>query len=294
MMNKMSWAWALVMLLSMGLVHAQASAEDPKKVYEEAKKAAQAGPAEIRLGEQATLKLAEGRLYIPQPHASRLLRAMGNPGEHQDLLGLVFPRGEGDWFATLRYEASGYIKDDDAKTWNADELLKSYREGTAAANEERRKMGVAGLEIVGWAEQPHYSAEQHRLVWAMSSREQGAAADQEQGVNYNTYALGREGYLSLNLVTGLQQLPQYKSEAQELLSAMSFEPGKRYGDFNAQTDKVAEYGLAALVLGVGAKKLGLFAVALAFLAKFAKLFVVGGLALGGLAMKLLGRKKAQA
>ena len=45
---------------------------------------------------------------------------------------------------TVRYEASGYVKDDDAREWNADELLKSYREGTEASNEERVKLGGAG------------------------------------------------------------------------------------------------------------------------------------------------------
>ena len=40
------------------------------------------------------------------------------------------------------------------------------------------------------------------------------------------------------------------------VAALNFNEGKRYADFNASTDKVAEYGLAALVAGVAAKKLG--------------------------------------
>jgi len=91
---------------------------------------------------------------------------------------------------TVRYEASGYVKDDDAREWNADELLKSYREGTAASNEERAKLGVPAIEIIGWAEKPAYDTASHRLVWAMSSRDKGASADAPQGVNYNTYASG--------------------------------------------------------------------------------------------------------
>lgn len=269
------------------------AADEAEKVFAAAKEAAQTGPTEVSVAGQATLHLPADKVFIPQPHAGKLLRAMGNPGEHKELQGLVFPKETDGWFATLRFEKSGYVKDDDAKNWNADDLLKSYREGTEAANEERVKMGVAPMEIVGWAEKPAYAADTHRLVWAMSSREKGAAnaAVEDQGVNYNTYALGREGYISLNLVTGLKDLGQHKGQAQELLGALEFIDGKRYADFNSATDHVAEYGLAALVLGVGAKKLGFFAVIFAFVAKFAKVFVLGALAFGGAAMKFFGRKR---
>lgn len=286
-------------LLALGLLAGSAMAwaqNDSTKAWDEARQAAKAGPRDIAVAGQATLHLPEGRVFIPQPQAGQLLRAMGNPGDHQDLQGLVFPQDEksgGGWFATLRYEASGYIRDGDAKEWNADDLLKSYREGTEAANEERAKMGVPALEITGWAEKPAYAADTQRLVWAMSSRHKGAPAGDEPGVNYNTYALGREGYLSLNLITDLKDLPAHKGEAQALLGALQFDDGKRYADFNSSTDKVAEYGLAALVLGVGAKKLGFFAAALAFLAKFAKVFALAAIGLGGVLMKFLRRNKPQ-
>ncbi|WIT13887.1 DUF2167 domain-containing protein [Paucibacter sediminis] len=295
-MNSNNKRWpallAAIMLGCVGLLaRAQApAAEDPKQVFAESMQAGQPGPKDIALGGQAVLKLPAGRVFIGQPQAARLMRAMGNPGDYSELLGLVFPSGDAPWFATLRFEPAGYIKDDEARDWNADELLKSYREGTEASNEERQKLGMAALEIVGWAEKPAYAADTHRLVWAMSSRHKGAAEGEAQGVNYNTYALGREGYLSLNLVTGLKELPQHKGDAQDLLGALEFLDGKRYTDFNASTDKVAEYGLAALVLGVGAKKLGLLAVVFAFVAKFAKIIFIAVLAFGGAIARFFGRK----
>jgi len=244
----------------------------------------------VKLLDQALLKLPEGRVFIPQPQATKLLQAMGNPGEDPRLQGLVFPKGDNQgWFMTVRYENSGHIKDDDAKDWNADDLLKSYKEGTEASNEERVKMGVPAIEIVGWAEKPAYEASTHRLVWAMSSRDKGAATTEDQGVNYNTYLLGREGYFSMNLVTGLKELPQHKPEGQALLGALAFNEGHRYDDFNEKTDHVAEYGLAALVLGVGAKKLGLLAMAGVFFAKFAKLILIGLAGVGAVAAKLFRR-----
>lgn len=275
---------------------ASAVAADPtEQAWRAAREAAQAGPKDITLAGQARLQLPEGKVFIPQPQAGQLLRAMGNPGDHSDLQGLVFPQDGEGWFATLRFEKSGYVKDDDAKDWKADELLKSYREGTEAANAERAKMGVPAIEITGWAEKPAYTSDSHRLVWAMASRHKDAPAGDEPGVNYNTYALGREGYMSLNLVTDLKTLPDHKGQAQQLLAALAFEPGKRYEDFDSSTDRVAEYGLAALVLGAGAKKLGLLAVIGAFLAKFAKLFLLLAAGAGGLIMKLFKRKpKAEA
>jgi uncharacterized membrane-anchored protein len=268
------------------------SEDDRKKVFDDAKQAAVKGPSDVPLTGQATLHLPAGLAFVPQPHAQRVLNAMGNPGSDSRLQGLVFPGGDSGWFAVVRYEAAGYIKDDDAREWNADDLLKSFREGTEASNAERKKMGVPEMEIVGWAEKPAYDAATHRLVWAMSSRDKGASANAEQGVNYNTYALGREGYFSINLVTDLKALPAHKPAAASLLGALDYSDGKRYADFNASTDKVAEYGLAALVLGVGAKKLGLFAVIAAFVAKFAKIAILGALAFGGAIFKFLKRDKS--
>jgi len=280
---------AVGLLLSLSSTQA-ADAPPENPAWTEAKKASQAGPRDVAVAGQATLHLPAGRVFVPQPQAGQLLRAMGNPGEHADIAGLVFPAGEAGWFATLRYIASGHVKDGDAKEWKADELLQSYREGTEAGNAERQKLGAAPLEITGWAEAPGYDAASHRLVWAMASREKGAAAGSPQGVNYNTYALGREGYVSLNFVTDLNDLPAQKPDAQQLLAALEFGPGQRYQDFNESTDHVAEYGLAALVLGVGAKKLGLLALGFAFVAKFAKvifLAVAGG---GALVARFFKRK----
>ncbi|MET0520043.1 MAG: DUF2167 domain-containing protein [Burkholderiaceae bacterium] len=271
--------------------------EERSAVFDEANRAAIHGPKDIALAQQAVLHLPAGRIFVPKPQAARVILAMGNPGEFKTLQGLVFPESDEEtgWFAVLQYEPAGYIKDDDAKNWNAEEMLKAFREGTEANNAERKKMGVPEMEIGGWAEKPNYSADTHRLVWAMSSRHKGAAPDANPGVNYNTYLLGREGYLNLNLVTALRELPQHKREATQLLAALEFEDGKRYADFNSSTDHVAEYGLAALVLGVGAKKLGLLAVAFAFMAKFAKVIILAVAGFGAVFSRFFKRKpKAQA
>lgn len=238
-----------------------------------------AGPTDIALRDQATLKLPAGYLWVPEPAASQLMRAMGNHPDER-MLGLVFPQAEDQgWMAVARYEPSGHIPEDDAEHWDVDGLYKGLNEGTEAANEDRRQKGFPELDIGGWVEKPTYDAATHRLVWSLSVRHKGAAADAPASINYNTYALGREGYVTLNLITDQKDIAQDKRHAQVLLSALSFGEGKRYADFNASTDKVAEYGLAALVGGLAAKKIGLFALAAGFLAKFAKVIALA--AFGG-------------
>ncbi|MCL1961558.1 MAG: DUF2167 domain-containing protein [Desulfovibrionaceae bacterium] len=231
------------------------------------------GPADIALRDQGTLHLLKGYVWIPVPAATQLMRVMGNsPGP--GFMGLIVPDNDDDWMATVTFINEGYIKDDDARDWNADELLQSLKEGTEEGNKERARRGIAPIEVIGWAQPPKYDTATHRLVWAATLRDKGAADTKDQGVNYNTYALGREGYISLNLVTNASELEKYKPEAMTLLAALQYGEGKRYADFNGSTDKVAAYGLAALVAGAAAKKLGLLAVVLAALAKFGKLLIV--------------------
>ncbi len=50
----------------------------------------------------------------------------------------------------LRYEAEGYIKDDEEV--DGAELLDSLREGTDAANEERKQKGFPALALDGWSD----------------------------------------------------------------------------------------------------------------------------------------------
>jgi uncharacterized membrane-anchored protein len=264
-----------------------------KAAFEAADKVKVVGPASVSLRDQAMLKLPEGHIYVPMPQAGRLMQSMGNRRDDR-LLGMVLPQGDYGWFVAIKFVQEGFVKDDDAKDWKADELLNSLREGTEAANQERTQRGFPALEVVGWAEPPKYDAGMHRLVWSASAREKGATGNQPQAVNYNTYALGRDGYISLNLITDLDNLDKHRPAALQLLGGLDYNDGKRYADFNRSTDKVAAYGLAALVAGAAAKKLGLLALIFAFAAKFAKVLVVaGGAALFGVG-KLFGRKKTEA
>jgi uncharacterized membrane-anchored protein len=269
--------FALLLLAAALPARAEMTAQAKQELqaaYKDVNAALQKGPQDIKLGDQAVLKLPESYGFIPNPSAKRLMAALGNqPGE--DLMGLVVPLGEDqDWLIDIEFEKSGYIKDDDAKHWNVDELLDNLKQGTEEANKERSDRGIAELEIVGWVQKPEYAPASHHLIWSLEAKEKGAAADQSPVVNYNTYVLGREGYISMDLITDMASVQGYTGSVRILLDDLEFDDGKQYENFNSSTDKVAEYGLAALIGGVALKKLGFFALAAAFLVKIWKLLLV--------------------
>ena len=246
--------------------------------WQDAEKVAVRGPAPITLRDQAVLQLPGDEAFVPQTQAAGVLRAYGNTTS-ESLAGLIVGTGEDNhWLVTIHFIKDGYIEDGDAKDWNADDLLKSLREGTEAANRERARRGFPELEIIGWVEPPAYDNATHRLVWSLSLRDHDAPADRPQTINYNTYALGRDGFFSLNLVTGSDRVAVDKDVVRQLLGTLVYLPGKRYEDFDESTDKVAAYGLAALIGAVAVKKLGLLALGAAF---FLKIWKVGMLAVVG-------------
>lgn len=296
------FAWLIVLGVLAAGTGTAASPEPPapppqatpaEAAWEAAANALLRGPQTIALRDEGTLALPEGYGFVPLKEAATLMEALGN-ATGGSFIGLIFPIGKQDeqWIVSVDYDAAGYIRDDEARHWQADALLENLREGTRAGNERRARLGIPALEVTRWIEAPRYDAGTQRLAWSAEARETGAPPGADPTVNYNTYLLGREGYFALNLITSASRVESEKPAAQTLLSAVSFNPGKRYADFDSTTDKVAAYGLAALVGGIAVKKLGLLALAGAFLLKFLKLIVVAVMGGAAFVAKLLGAKKA--
>lgn len=256
----------------------------------------QKGPSQVDLGHDLQLALPAEYAFLAPPQANKLLEKFGN-FHNEGVLGLISGTAEtADWVVVVRYDDEGYIKDDE--DIDADEILSAIREGSEAANEEREKRGFLPLTVDGWASPPAYDKAKHHLTWALTISDKDG-----KSVNYNTRILGRRGYVSLNLVTAPENLNRDKPAALALLAATTFKPGARYADFNPETDKVAEYGLAGIVMagaGVGAAKLvklGLFAkfwkLLLGLLIAGKKVFVFALIGLGALVKGLVTRARAR-
>ncbi len=252
-----------------------------------------AGPVTVGLaGDVAQLKVDAGYVFADAQDTRKLLERMGNRTDGSEV-GLVLPKAEDqDWMMVFEWSAVGYVKDDDKDTIDKAAILKSYQDGTEAANEQRRQKGIPALHVIGWFEEPHYDAASHNLVWALRANSDGGG----ESVNYNMRLLGRDGYMSVTLVDEPSKLAASKPYVAKILSGFSYKSGKTYAEFRPG-DKVAEYGLAALVAGgtaAAAAKLGLFAVLGKFIAKAGKgivLLVAGaGALLAKLYRSLRGRR----
>jgi uncharacterized membrane-anchored protein len=243
----------------------------------------------------ATLDLPPNFRYLDRGDSARLLEAWGNPPGTESL-GMIVPAGVNpmspeSWGVVVTYDKDGHVKDDDADGINYTKLLKEMQEGLQEDNAERKKQGYRAMSLVGWAEPPRYDKASHKLYWAKELQSEG---EDHHGLNYNIRVLGREGVLVLNAVAGIEQLGQIKSEMQQVTSFTNFTDGNRYTDFNGSTDKVAEYGIAALVAGGVAAKLGFFGKLLAMLLVFKKLIVLGVAALGSIVWKVFKREPKSA
>ena len=242
----------------------------------------------------ATLHLGANYRYLDPANAEKVLVAWGNPPGHETQGAIVpsdvDPFTEEGWAVFLTYEDDGHVDDSEAAEIDYDDLLKDMQQGTEDANAERTKAGYPEIHLVGWAEPPHYDATAKKLYWAQHLR----GSTGQNSLNYDVRVLGREGVLSMNAVAGMAQLEEVRQDMRPLIEIAEFNEGYRYAEFNPKTDRMAEYGLGALIAGGVAAKLGLFGKLFALLLAFKKFVIIGLIAIGGFVAKMLGRKKDEA
>ncbi|MES2445012.1 MAG: DUF2167 domain-containing protein [Pseudomonadota bacterium] len=239
---------------------------------------------------KAVLHLGDRYYFLPAGEAKQVLTEVWRnpPDAVQDVLGLVLSKDatifDNVWGAVITYHASGYVQDKDAQQQDYSKVLADMQSGDAADNERRKAAGYPTMSLIGWAQPPSYNQADHSLIWA---REIAMEGEPDHGLNYDVRLLGREGVLSLNMVSSMPALADVRGAAQAFGKAVTFEPGATYADYNASTDKTAEYGLAGLVAGGAAvavaSKLGI----LALILKFAKLIIIGVLAFGAAAFAVV-------
>jgi uncharacterized membrane-anchored protein len=283
-----------LLCLTLGFVAPSQAADAPAQSLEALHASLKFQSGKVTLpGGIATLDLpATFRYLSPEDTTRVLVQGWGNP-PGITTLGMIVPAevsplSDAGWGVVLTYDKDGHVKDDDADSIKYDELLKTMQEASAADNEERKKQGYRSMSLVGWAEPPSYDKANHKLYWAKELKAEGST---QNSLNYNIRVLGREGVLVLNAVAGMEQIKEIKATMPQVTAFTDFTSGNRYADFNEKTDKTAEYGLAALVAGGVAAKMGLFGKLFALLLAFKKLIFLAVAGAGAALFKFFGREK---
>jgi uncharacterized membrane-anchored protein len=245
----------------------------------------QEGPTVGKLGDLAEIKVPEGYRFAGADGTRKFLELTQNPPSGNELGVLIPERKEneeanGFWFVIFEFNNIGYVKDDDRDKLNANNLLKELQSNTEEGNKERAKRGWPAYNIDGWYKQPYYDVSTRNLTWATRGHalENGK---EEKSVNYSVRILGRRGTVDVDLVLGPDLVSTVLPRFADVLGGFSFKSGHSYAEFRPG-DKVAEYGLAALVAGG--------ATAIAFktglLAKFWKLIVAMFVALSAMLKRM--------
>jgi uncharacterized membrane-anchored protein len=228
------------------------------------------GPATGALGDKATVQIPAGMAFTGKDGTKKWMAATHNLYD-ESMLGVVVPKDENaGWWAVFDYNDVGHISDSEKDKLNADDILKTLKENNDEANKELKKRGWRTVELVGWEKPPFYDTRTNNLTWSVRIRSESG----REGVNHSVRLLGREGYMSADLVLSPEELASAIPAYESLLGGFTYTEGHRYAEYR-KGDKLATYGLAALVAG-GA---GAVAMKTGLLAKFWKLIVVAVLGL---------------
>src|SRR6266849_3364148 len=236
----------------------------------------QDGPTVGKLGSLAEINVPEGYRFAGADGTRKFLELTQNPPSGAEL-GVIIPERKENQASN----ESGYVKDDDRDKLDAGNLLKELQTNTEEGNKERAKRGWPAYSIDGWYKPPYYEVSTKNLTWATRGHALENGKD-ENSVNYSVRILGRRGTMDVDLVLGPDVVSNVLPRFVDVLGGFSFNSGHSYAEFRPG-DKVAEYGLAALVAGGAAAvafKTGL-------LAKFWKLIVAMFVALSAMLKRLV-------
>lgn len=147
-----------------------------------------------------------------------------------------------NWQAYFTFSEDGYIKDNEKI--DADEILKEKKRVQELVNKELLKKGWSPQSIVGWHTHPFYNVETNRLEWAIIIRDNAG----NESINYETRLLGRRGVTRALLVVSEANLDDGIRQFNRFLGTFNYVDGEKYSEFK-QGDRIAEYGLVALITG---------------------------------------------
>lgn len=242
------------------------------------------GGSQVKVGSNAVVDVPADFMAADARGTKQFLEATRNLPNGRELATLIHTKDK--YFIIFEFDSVGYVKDDDKDELDADAMLKNIREGQIEANKILAQRGDPQLEVTGWHSPPHYDEASHNLEWAPLLKD---LSNNDISVNYNVRILGRRGVMEAQLVASPDQMAAALPALRGILKRFEFVKGEDYASFNADTDKVAEYGLAALVLG-GA---GAVAAKSGLLGRLLKPLLIAGAALiaafGSFFKKIFGR-----
>ena len=240
----------------------------------------------------ATIEANNGFRFLESDEAEYVLTELWGNLKGTKPLGLLFPPNSGatsieGYSYLIEYDAIGYVKDKDADKIDYDDLLKEMKEGQAKANEERKKLGLETMTVIGWAAKPSYDKERKILYWA---KEFKVSEQDENSLNYDIKLLGRKGVLTVSALASINQLDTINKNLNNVLSMVAFNAGSKYSDFDSKTDDIAAWTIGGLVAGKVLAKVGFFALII----KNIKLVILGVVAVGGGIWRFItGRRKKE-
>jgi uncharacterized membrane-anchored protein len=192
----------------------------------------------------AEIDLGEDYAFLDAGETQRFMELNQNPVSGREMATVAPVSGDEQWFLVFEFDDVGYVSDEEKDSLDADAMLASIQQGTEVANEERRERGWSTLSILGWQEAPHYDARTNNLSWAIIGESEG-----RRTVNRIVKLLGRRGVMTVTLVASEETLPAAVPRVDALLEGYRFRAGNTYAEYVPGTDKLAQYGLTALVVG---------------------------------------------
>jgi uncharacterized membrane-anchored protein len=277
-------AWVFLCLLVVVLVAAPGGAQPKKDVLKPGDIQWKYGPLKAELGDVATIDVPKGMQFAGGDGARRYLEVTGNPpgGDEVGILMPAFKDGKDDvpWFILFEFDEVGHVDETDKDKLDPDALLKHMQASTEEDNKIRKEKGWILFHLTGWQQKPFFDDKTKNLTWATLGKADSGKPD-DLTVNYQVRMLGRRGTMNVDLILDPGELGETVPQFNSLIGGFAFNPGSRYSEFT-KGDKIAGYGLAALIAGGAgavAVKTGFFAKILAMFAALWKVLAVAAAAI---------------
>jgi len=204
------------------------------------------GPARVQLGGIASFDLPAGFYCLNTSSDIQKFYSLIQDVDPNSLAVIVDER------FTMKlgfsYQETGHISDDEKNQLNAenaDAILQSITQGTAAANIERKQRQYGTISVMGWKQVPAYDEGLHALTWAVLAVDD---TNHQSMVNYSVCLLGRTGVLVGTMAGESSTVDQMVPACKTITQTAQFNADQDYSSFRPG-DKTATYGLTALVTG---------------------------------------------